>query len=285
MQRTTPQPHRCDAVKATTPYAENVVLLQHLESELARTLRGEVRFDAGSKALYASDASNYRQVPLGVVVPRDVGDLTRALEICNEYAVPFLTRGGGTSQNGQCVNVAVVADVSKCVNRIVWIDPNARTAIVEPGVVCDTLRDAGEKYGLTFGPDPATHSLCTLGGMIGNNSYGAHSVMAGKTADNVAALQIATYDGARFWVGPTQEDRLERIIEKGGRKGEIYRQLRDLRDRYSDAIRREFPQMRRRVSGFNLDQLLPENGFNVARAGWHRRHLRGDAASEGAPCG
>lgn len=249
-----------------TPYAADDALLQRLENTLAASLAGEVRFDAGSKALYASDASNYRQVPLGVVVPKNVDDLAKALDVCRQHDVPFLTRGGGTSQNGQCVNVAVVADASKYVNRVVSIDADARTAIVEPGVICDTLRDAAGVYGLTFGPDPATHSRCTLGGMIANNSCGAHSVMAGKTAQNVEALEIATYDGARFWVGPTSDDELKRIIEAGGRRGEIYRQLKDLRDRYADAIRREFPQIRRRVSGFNLDQLLPENGFNVARA-------------------
>nr|WP_241021680.1 FAD-binding and (Fe-S)-binding domain-containing protein [Burkholderia sp. Ac-20353] len=229
-------------------------------------VRGEVRFDAGSKALYASDASNYRQVPLGVVVPAGADDLAAALGVCRRYDVPFLTRGGGTSQNGQCVNVAVVADTSKYFNRVVSIDPDAKSAIVEPGVVCDTLRDAAEAHGLTFAPDPATHSRCTLGGMIANNSCGAHSVMAGKTVENVDALEILTYDGARFWVGPTPEHELDAIIAEGGRRGEIYRQLRDLRDRYADRIRNEFPQIKRRVSGFNLDQLLPENGFNVARA-------------------
>lgn len=248
------------------PYAADAAQLQSLQRDLVAALRGEVRFDAGAKALYASDASNYRQVPLGVVVPRDVDDLARALELCRQHDVPFLTRGGGTSQNGQCVNVAVVADASKYVNRVVSIDPEARTAIVEPGVICDTLRDAAGAHGLTFGPDPATHSRCTLGGMIANNSCGAHSVMAGKTAENVEALEVLTYDGARFWTGPTSPHELDRIIADGGRQGEIYRQLRDLRDRYADAIRREFPQIRRRVSGFNLDQLLPENGFNVARA-------------------
>jgi len=253
-------------VKKATPYAADDAVLQRLESALASSLSGEVRFDAGTKALYASDASNYRQVPLGVVVPSSVDDLVKALDVCRQHDVPFLTRGGGTSQNGQCVNVAVVADASKYVNRVVSIDAVARTAIVEPGVICDTLRDAAGAYGLIFGPDPATHSRCTLGGMIANNSCGAHSVMAGKTAENVEALEVATYDGARFWVGPTSDAELQRIIEGGTRQGVIYRQLRELRDRYADAIRREFPQIRRRVSGFNLDQLLPENGFNVARA-------------------
>jgi FAD/FMN-containing dehydrogenase len=128
------------------------------------------------------------------------------------------------------------------------------------------LRASAERYGLTFGPDPATHSRCTLGGMIGNNSCGAHSVMAGKTVENVEALEVLTYDGARFWCGPTTESELDAIIRRGGRQGEIYDKLRSLRDRYADLIRSGFPRIRRRVSGYNLDQLLPENGFNVARA-------------------
>lgn len=253
-------------MKRATPVELGQALLDTLEADLRTAVRGEVRFDAGSKALYASDASNYRQVPLGVVVPADADDIVAALVVCRRFDVPFLTRGGGTSQNGQGVNVAVVADTSKYFNRVVSIDPVAQRAIVEPGVVCDTLRDAAEAHGLTFAPDPATHSRCTLGGMIANNACGAHSVMAGKTVENVEALEILTYDGARFWVGPTPEHELDAIIAAGGRRGEIYRRLRDLRDRYADRIRREFPQIKRRVSGFNLDQLLPENGFNVARA-------------------
>nr|WP_240647952.1 FAD-binding oxidoreductase [Pararobbsia silviterrae] len=253
-------------MKEAKPFEASAALLQNLESELRATVRGEVRFDAGAKALYASDASNYRQVPLGAVVPVDVEDLVNTVRVCREQDVPFLTRGGGTSQNGQCVNVAVVADTSQYVNRVVSVDTDARTAIVEPGVICDQLRDAAEQYGLTFAPDPATHSRCTLGGMIANNSCGAHSVMAGKTMENVESLEIVTYDGARFWVGPTSDEELGRIIEEGGRRGEIYRELRDLRDTYADHIRAGFPGIKRRVSGFNLDQLLPENGFNVARA-------------------
>ncbi|WP_081068389.1 FAD-binding and (Fe-S)-binding domain-containing protein [Burkholderia stagnalis] len=253
-------------MKRATPIEVGQELLDTLAADLRTAVRGEVRFDAGSKALYASDASNYRQVPLGVVVPADAEDLVAALGVCRRFDVPFLTRGGGTSQNGQCVNVAVVADTSKYFNRVVSVDPDAKTAVVEPGVVCDVLRDAAEAHGLTFAPDPATHSRCTLGGMIANNSCGAHSVMAGKTVENVEALEILTYDGARFWVGPTPEPELDAIIAAGGWRGEIYRRLRDLRDRYADRIRNEFPQIKRRVSGFNLDQLLPENGFNVARA-------------------
>ncbi|WP_115778866.1 FAD-binding and (Fe-S)-binding domain-containing protein [Paraburkholderia caffeinilytica] len=255
-----------NAPRVARPFQGTATVMQALEADLRRNVRGEVRFDPGSKALYAADASNYRQVPLAVVVPSDVDDLLETLAACRRNDVPFLPRGGGTSQNGQCVNVAVVADASKYVNRVVSVDPVAGVAIVEPGVVCDTLRDAAEEHGLTFAPDPATHSRCTLGGMIANNSCGAHSVMAGKTVENVEALEIATFDGARFWVGPTSDDELERIIAAGGRQGEIYAALKRLRDTYADQIRAKFPQIKRRVSGFNLDQLLPENGFNVARA-------------------
>jgi FAD/FMN-containing dehydrogenase/Fe-S oxidoreductase len=257
---------RAEATPAAAPFRGTAAVMQSLEADLRQHVRGEVRFDQASKALYASDASNYRQIPLAVVVPADVDDLLATVAVCRRNDVPFLPRGGGTSQNGQCVNVAVVADASKYVNRVVSVDPVARTAIVEPGVVCDTLRDAAEQHGLTFAPDPATHSRCTLGGMIANNSCGAHSVMAGKTVENIEALEIATYDGARFWVGPTADHELERIIAAGGRQGEIYAALKQLRDTYAELIRAKFPQIKRRVSGFNLDQLLPENGFNVARA-------------------
>ena len=225
-----------------------------------------MRFDPGARAAYASDASNYRQVPIGVVLPRSAEDIVAAVAACREHGAPVLPRGGGTSLCGQTVNVAVVIDASKYLNRVLELDAASRTARVEPGVVCDALRSAAERHGLTFGPDPATHSRCTLGGMIGNNSCGAHSVMAGKTVENIEALEVLTYDGARFWCGPTSEAELEAIVRRGGRQGEIYGQLRSLRDRYADLIRSRFPKIKRRVSGYNLDQLLPENGFNVARA-------------------
>ncbi|MGE5523565.1 MAG: FAD-binding and (Fe-S)-binding domain-containing protein [Rhodospirillaceae bacterium] len=239
---------------------------RELAVEIARRTTAEVLFDAGNRAAYSADASNYRQIPIGVVVPRTVDDVVATMAICRERDVPVLARGGGTSQCGQCVNVAVVIDNSKYLSRVLDIDPQAATARVEPGIVCDALRDAAELHGLTFGPDPATHSRCTLGGMIGNNSCGAHSVMAGKTVENIEALEVLTYDGARMWVEATTDAQLEEIIRAGGRRGEIYARLRALRDRYADLIRAQFPRIKRRVSGYNLDQLLPENGFNVARA-------------------
>ncbi|MFZ2490320.1 MAG: FAD-linked oxidase C-terminal domain-containing protein, partial [Thermoanaerobaculia bacterium] len=182
------------------------------------------------------------------------------------FGAPILGRGAGTSLAGQCCNVAVILDMSKYMTRIFDLDPVAKFARIEPGIVLDDLRAAAEKHHLTFGPDPATHAQCTLGGMIGNNSCGVHAVMAGKTVDNIDELEILTYDGLRMRVGPTSEEDLAQIIAGGGRRGEIYAGLRTIRDRYSDLVRARFPKIPRRVSGYNLDELFPENGFNVARA-------------------
>jgi len=237
-----------------------------LASALSRHVRGEVRFDDGSRALYATDGSNYRQIPIGVVIPRDADDVVATISLAREHGAPILCRGGGTSLAGQCCNVAVVLDFSKYMAEILEIDPVRRIARVQPGVILDNLRNAAEKHHLTFGPDPATHDRCTLGGMIGNNSCGAHSVMAGKTDDNIEDLDILTYDGVRMKVGKTSDAELEKIIAAGGRRGEIYAGLRKLRDTYSDLIKKRYPNIPRRVSGYNLNCLLPENGFHVARA-------------------
>ncbi len=237
-----------------------------LVRRLRETVRGEVRFDAASRAMYSTDASNYRQVPIGLVLPLDVDDVLATIAACREFDAPVLSRGGGTSLAGQCCNVSVVLDFSKYMRSIVALDPNSRLARVAPGVVLDVLRDAAEEHELTFAPDPATHSRCTLGGMIGNNSCGVHALMGGKTVDNIRSLEVLLYDGTRMTVGETNEQELEAIIAAGGRKGEIYAGLKRLRDSYSKLVRERFPDIPRRVSGYNLDQLLPENNFNVARA-------------------
>src|SRR6202045_5531702 len=174
-----------------------------LEKELKDTLKGEVRFDRGSRALYASDGSNYRQIPIGLVVPRDDDDVIATVAACRKYGAPVLSRGPGTSLAGQCCNVAVVLDFTKYMNKILEINPDGRFARVQPGVVLDTLRNKAEEHHLTFGPDPSTHSRCTLGGMIGNNSCGTHSLLAGKTVDNVEELHILLYDGTELSVGAT----------------------------------------------------------------------------------
>ncbi len=237
-----------------------------LEAALRQHLRGEVRFDNGSRALYATDASNYRQVPIGVVIPRDVDDVIATVSICREHEAPILCRGGGTSLAGQCCNVAVVIDFSKYMANIIELDPERRIARVQPGVILDHLRNAAEKHNLTFGPDPASHSRCTIGGMIGNNSCGVHSVMAGKTDENIEELEILTYDGVRMRVGQTCDSEMETILQQGGRRGEIYAGLKMLRDQCGDLVRQKFPNIPRRVSGYNLNYLLPENGFHVGRA-------------------
>ena len=237
-----------------------------LEVDLTDVVSGEVRFTDGDRALYATDGSNYRQVPIGVVVPRSTDDVVAAVEVCRRHGAPVLSRGGGTSLAGQCCNVAVVIDWSKYLNKVIEIDPDARTARVQPGCVLDDLREAAGEHGLTFGPDPATHNHCTLGGMIGNNSCGVHAVMSGRTSDNVVSLDILTYDGEQMTVGAMSDEELSIVIAEGGRRGRIHSDLLELRDRYADRIRERFPDIPRRVSGYNLDDLLPENGFNVARS-------------------
>jgi FAD/FMN-containing dehydrogenase/Fe-S oxidoreductase len=237
-----------------------------LEAALRRHLRGEVRFDSGSRALYATDGSNYRQVPIGVVVPRDKQDVLATVALCRDHRAPLLARGGGTSLAGQCCNAAIILDFSKYMATILEIDPERRIARVEPGVVLDTLRAAAEKHHLTFAPDPATHDRCTLGGMIGNNSCGVHSIMAGKTDDNIEALEVLTYSGQSMHVGATSAADFDRIMREGGRSAEIYAGLKSLADRYGEQVRRQFPDIPRRVSGYNLNHLLPESGFHVARA-------------------
>ena len=237
-----------------------------LQRELTTTVRGEVRFDRGSRALYATDGSNYRQIPIGLVIPSDADDVIAAVAACRKFGAPLLPRGAGTSLAGQCCNVAVVLDFTKRMNAILELNADQRFARVQPGVVLDTLRNRAEAHHLTFGPDPSTHSRCTLGGMIGNNSCGTHSLLAGKTVDNIDELRVLLYDGTELRVGATTDAELDAIVGEGGRRGQIYASLRAIRDRYAPLIRARFPDIPRRVSGYNLDQLLPENGFNVARA-------------------
>jgi FAD/FMN-containing dehydrogenase/Fe-S oxidoreductase len=230
--------------------------MRALAEELRARIRGEVRFDAGSRALYATDLSAYRQVPIGVVVPRDAEDVVATLAACREHGAPVLARGAGTSLGGQTCNVAVVIDFSKYMNRILELDPERRLARVEPGLVGMRLRKETERHGLTWAPDPATFEYCTLGGMIVNNSCGVHSVIGGRSSDNVEELEILTYRGERMRVGQ----------DGAGLPADLREKLVSLRDRYGDLVRERYPDIPRRVSGYNLDDLLPEKGFHVARA-------------------
>ncbi|MFR0357346.1 FAD-binding and (Fe-S)-binding domain-containing protein [Streptomyces sediminimaris] len=257
------------------PRARQTLDVGKLERSLRKAVDGEVRFDTASLGLYAQDASNFRQVPVGVVVPRTLDDVVAVHKICHRYGAPILNRGGGTSLSGETVNEAVVIDHSKYLTGVGNIDAHRRLVTCEPGVINEELNRRTGAYNLVFGPDPSSHSRCVIGGNIGNNSCGIHSVQSQlygpgpRTSDNVQALEVVTYDGERFWVGVDEEEHLDSIIAAGGRKGEIYAALRDLRDKYADAIRSGFrsaEEVPRRVSGYNLDELLPERGFNVARA-------------------
>jgi len=171
-----------------------------LEAELRKTVRGEVRFGDGDRALYSTDSSNYRQIPIGVVIPRDRADVIATVAACRKFGAPITCRGGGTSLAGQCCNVAVVIDFTKHLNRVIEIDADRKLVRVEPGIVLDELQKRVRKHGLIFGPDPATHSHCAIGGMLGNNSCGVHSVMAefygggARSSDNVREMEVLLYD-------------------------------------------------------------------------------------------
>jgi FAD/FMN-containing dehydrogenase/Fe-S oxidoreductase len=235
-----------------------------LRSALEQRVDGEVRFDAGTRAAYSTDGSNFRQVPIGVVVPRTVEAAVEAVAVCREHGAPVVSRGGGTSLAGQCTNTAVMLDWAKYLNQVESVDADARTCVVQPGIVLDVLNKQLEPYGLRYGPEPATHPNCTIGGMIGNNSCGATAQAYGKVVDNVADLEVLLYDGTRFWCGETSDEEFAVIERRGDKQARVYRQLRDLRDKYADEIRARYPDIPRRVSGYNLDSLLPEHRFDVA---------------------
>ncbi|NRQ36644.1 FAD-binding protein [Nonomuraea sp. NN258] len=240
--------------------------VETLRRRLEESVDGEVRFDAGSRAAYSTDASNYRQVPIGVVVPRTPEAGAAAIAVCRARDVPVLSRGGGTSLAGQCCNVAVVIDWSKHCHRVESVDVAGRRAIVQTGANLDAVNRELAPHGLMVGPKPSSHPACTIGGMIGNNSCGASAQAYGKMSESVVRLEIVTYDGVRAWVGQTSDEEYARIQAEGGRLAHIYRELRELRDDTMSLVRTRFPKLERRVSGYNLDSLLPENGFDVARA-------------------
>ncbi len=239
---------------------------EKLERALAGAVDGEVRFDAGTRAVYAQDGSNYRMPPVGVVVPRSRDAAVAAIGVCAGLGVPVLSRGGGTSLAGQCCNEVVVLDWSKYCHRVLSVDPQRRCVIVEPGIALDKLNDAVREHGLMVGPRPSTHVSCTIGGMIGNNSCGSMAQAFGKMEDSVERLEICTYDGLRTWTGPVSDEEFTQVLAEGGRKADIYGRLRALRDENLAELRTGYPKIPRRVSGYNLDYLLPEKGFNLARA-------------------
>lgn len=243
-------------------------MASELAHALGAALRGEVRFDTAERTVYSHDASNYRHLPLGVVKPADADDVRAAVALCREYGVPLVPRGAGTSIGGQAIGPgAVVLDFRQHLNRVLGVDPGARTARVEPGAVLDDLQAAARPYGLRFGPDPSTHSRCTLGGMIGNDSCGAHSVIWGRTADNLESLDLLLADGTELTVtGPLSPAERDRLRNRPGREGELHRALQDLTAAHLPVLRQGMPGLPRRTSGYALDALLPERGHDLARA-------------------
>src|ERR1043166_6223359 len=231
-----------------------------LERRLRSGITGEVRFDSGSKAMYAVDAGNYRQVPIGVVIPRTKDDVINTVAACRKFGAPLLSRAGGTSIPGQTCNTAIVMDCSKYMHGVLEINTRDRWARVLPGTVCDELRKLAMKESnnlLVWGPDPATHTHCCFGWMIGNNSCGAHAQMSGRCHENVEELEVLLYDGTRMTLGWMNDVEFDRRIAEGGRAGDVLRYLKSLRGHYADLIREKYPRIPRRVSGYNLDQLLP----------------------------
>ncbi|MGW7575622.1 FAD-binding and (Fe-S)-binding domain-containing protein [Streptomyces sp. NPDC054765] len=227
---------------------------------------GKVAGDAGHRARYAADASNYRQVPLAVVFPRERQHVLNALRVCRRLGVPVTARGAGTSTSGQAVGPGVVLDFSRYFNRLVALDPHARTATVQPGIVLDELQKAAGEHGLLFGADPSTHSRCTLGGMIGNNACGSHSLAWGRTADNIVELEVVTYRGTVVRLGEMTRTEIDEAIAAGDDRGELIGALFRLAQRNLGTLRTELGRFPRQVSGYALEQLLPERRFHLAKA-------------------
>src|SRR4051794_15234835 len=240
--------------------------LEELQDRLTRETRAEVRFDRGTRGLYATDASLYEVEPLGVVVPRTADDVVRAVRIAAEEGVPILPRGAATSLSGQTVGPAVVLDFSKYLNRIGVVDRERMTVRVEPGVVLDRLNAHLRPLGLMFGPDVSTGDRATIGGMIGNNSAGARSLRYGKTVDHVRSVDVVLDDGATATFGPVPPEELDSICARGDRVATLHRAVREIVETHREAIRAHFPRILRRVSGYNLDELIP--GLPVRPPGW-----------------
>ena len=230
--------------------------MNDLEHELRRALRGDVRFDAASRLLYATDASMYQVDPIGVVIPRDADDVAAAIDVAKRQQVALLPRGGGTSLTGQTVNRALVMDLSRHMNAVLEVNAEERWARVQPGVVQDELNAHVRPLGLLFGPDTSTSNRATLGGMIGNNSGGSHSIAYGLTVEHVIELTAILADGSRVVFKELTPAELEAKARGGDTEGRIYREVLRLRAEYADEIRARYPAYWRRVAGYNLNELL-----------------------------
>jgi FAD/FMN-containing dehydrogenase/Fe-S oxidoreductase len=239
--------------------------MNELEHELRRVVEGEVRFDTYSRLLYSTDASMYQVEPLGIVIPRHKGDVQAVIEVASRTETPILPRGGGTSLTGQTVNRALVIDFSPHMNQVLEVNAEEQWARVQPGLVQDALNHCVHPRGLLFGPDTSTSNRATLGGMIGNNSGGAHSIAYGLTVDHVVEVTAFLADGTEVVLKALGPEALQAKCAGSGREGGIYREVLRLGREYAREIRARYPAHWRRVAGYNLNELVADRPLNLAR--------------------
>src|SRR5213592_177533 len=239
--------------------------MRELEHELRRHVDGDVRFDRISRLLYSTDASMYQLEPIGVVIPRDADDVQAAVEVARAQRVALLPRGGGTSLTGQTVGRALVLDFSRWMNRVLEVNEEELWARVQPGLVQDELNHHVRSLGLLFGPDTSTSNRATIGGMLGNNSGGSHSIAYGLTVEHVIELTALLGDGSRVVFGEVTPESFRAKMRASGLEGQIYREVARLRDQYAGEIRASYPKHWRRVCGYNLDELVKDRPLNMAR--------------------
>ena len=245
--------------RATYDYASDDGERPGLAADLAARVDGEVRMDSYSRSLYATDASPYEVTPIGVVFPRSGGDVAAVMDYCGEREIPVLPRGGGTSLAGQTVNRAVVLDFSRHMNDVIDVDPDARTATVQSGTILGTLNERLAPHGLKFAPDPAWGDKSAIGGAIGNNSTGAHSLQYGKTDAYVEECEVVLADGTVTRFGDIEVSELEdRGDPDGDLEARIYAEVARILEEDADAIDEAYPDLKRNVSGYNLDRLVAE---------------------------
>ena len=238
---------------------------REIASDLKKRIEGEVRFDRYSRLLYSTDASMYEIEPIGVVLPRHKGDVHAVIEIANRYGVPILPRGGGTSLAGQTVGHAIVLDFSKHMNKVLEVNREELWCRVQPGLVQDELNVHVTPMGLLFGPDTSTSDRATIGGMIGNNSAGAHSIVYGKTLDHVLELTVYLADGSEVVLKDLPLEAVATKRKANGLEGQLYREIPRLADEHRKEILARYPKIMRRVSGYNLDEFVKSQPFNLSR--------------------
>ena len=238
---------------------------REIEAELKKRVEGDIYFDRYSRLLYSTDASIYQIEPIGVVVPRHKGDVQAVVELANKFSVPVLPRGGGTSLAGQTVGHALVLDFSKYMQNVLEVNQEELWCRVQPGLVQDELNAYVRSMGLQFGPDTSTSNRATIGGMIGNNSAGAHSLTYGKTLDHVIELTVLLSDGSEVVLKELSSDALEGKSQADSLEGRVHREVARLAQEHRNEILARYPKIMRRVSGYNLDEFIKPQPFNLSR--------------------